>query len=166
MPNPFFSGRIPKELLDHVEAYRESTGASKTDVLVKALAAYTGFELEDKSDIAIASDELAEVFERLEKLENKVFKDEKKSEICDINERQYSLLDQITEVEETKETQTQTQTQILTTTEIVKAKIASQGALSQWKNNGLLPKEYNGYVIDFSHSETSPRNSFWKITPI
>lgn len=42
MANPFFSGRIPHELFDAVEKYRQSTGESKTDVLVKALSTYIG----------------------------------------------------------------------------------------------------------------------------
>lgn len=46
--SPFFSGRIPQSLLDAVESYRQKTGESKTDVLVKALSAYIGLPVEEQ----------------------------------------------------------------------------------------------------------------------
>ena len=39
----FFSRRIPPELFIHIEKYREKTDETKTDVLVRALCAYTGY---------------------------------------------------------------------------------------------------------------------------
>lgn len=40
MSKPFFSGRIPQDLLDAVEAHCSETGESKTDVLINALSNY------------------------------------------------------------------------------------------------------------------------------
>lgn len=40
MPNPFFSGRIPRDLFNKIENHISETGESKTEILVKALAAY------------------------------------------------------------------------------------------------------------------------------
>lgn len=42
--NPFFSGRIPPELLVRIEQRIQETGESKTDILVAALSAYLGAE--------------------------------------------------------------------------------------------------------------------------
>jgi hypothetical protein len=43
--NPFFSGRIPQELLDQVEKHVQETGESKTNILIRALAAYLEFPI-------------------------------------------------------------------------------------------------------------------------
>ena len=43
--NPFYSGRIPPKLLEHIENYRQKSGESKTEILIRALSAYTGFAL-------------------------------------------------------------------------------------------------------------------------
>lgn len=40
MANPFFSGRIPPDLLERIEQHVSETGESKTQVLINALAAY------------------------------------------------------------------------------------------------------------------------------
>lgn len=97
MPSPFFSGRIPQELFDHVEAHRKSTDESKTDVLVKALTAYTGFESSNSSDKPLPM--LLEVLERLGRVEAHLFKDEKevkaKDEVSESEKRQYNLLERI-----------------------------------------------------------------------
>ena len=44
-PNEFFSGRIPKGLLDAIEEYRQNTGESKTQVLINALSTYVNYSL-------------------------------------------------------------------------------------------------------------------------
>jgi hypothetical protein len=44
MADPLFSGRIPPELYERVEAYCWETGKAKTDVLVEALSDYLGVE--------------------------------------------------------------------------------------------------------------------------
>ena len=68
--NPFFSGRIPQALLDRIESFRKETGEGKTDILIKALAKYVGFELEkDKPSYPPIRQELNSIFVRLEQLE-------------------------------------------------------------------------------------------------
>lgn len=44
--NPFFSGRIPQELLDRVEKHVQDTRESKTNILIQALAAYLEFPIQ------------------------------------------------------------------------------------------------------------------------
>jgi hypothetical protein len=44
--NPFFSGRIPQELLDRVEKHVQDTGESKTNILIQALATYLEFPIQ------------------------------------------------------------------------------------------------------------------------
>ena len=46
MPNPFFSARIPQDLLDKIEQRIAETGESKTQILIKALAAYVNHPVE------------------------------------------------------------------------------------------------------------------------
>lgn len=50
MTNVFFSGRIPKALSDHASEYAESLGKTKTEILIEALAQYTGFNLTTSVD--------------------------------------------------------------------------------------------------------------------
>lgn len=47
--NPFFSGRIPQELLDRVEKHVQETGESKTNILIQALATYLEFPIKPSS---------------------------------------------------------------------------------------------------------------------
>lgn len=46
MPNPFFSARIPPDLLEKIEKHIAETGESKTQILIKALAAYVKHPIE------------------------------------------------------------------------------------------------------------------------
>jgi hypothetical protein len=43
---PFFSGRIPQNLYDALEAYRQRTNESKTDILIQALSRYIDHPVE------------------------------------------------------------------------------------------------------------------------
>jgi hypothetical protein len=70
--NPFFSGRIPQELFDHIEKRIEKSGESKTDILVQALAIYTGFDLPIQKEIT-QSPALVSSNWRLESLQYKRF---------------------------------------------------------------------------------------------
>ena len=166
MANPFFSGRIPQELLYHVEKYRESTGETKTDVLVQALATYTEFQLDEKNRSNPSKSIVSQLVKRIERLEAEVFDHKKLQAIA--RSEDYPLLDEIRKAEESKrlKSSTNSKTQVLTTAETIATVGVSQGALSRWKTEGLLPKEFKGYLIDFSHSEKKPRNSFWKVTSI
>jgi|SRR4028118_273711 hypothetical protein len=46
MPNPFFSARIPQDLFEKIEKHIAETGESKTQILIKALAAYVNHPVE------------------------------------------------------------------------------------------------------------------------
>lgn len=68
--SPFFSGRIPQKLFDAVEDYRQRTGESKTDILVKALSAYINVPLEVHSQVVGEGN--AKEAERLKTLETRI----------------------------------------------------------------------------------------------
>ncbi|ANV92014.1 hypothetical protein [Picosynechococcus sp. PCC 8807] len=161
MANPFFSGRIPQDLFDHVEKHRDTTGESKTDVLVKALAAYTEFEGKALDNKAVPR--FSELLKRLEKLENKVFGDDTIPETLENEKRQIDLF---STPQETSDTSKPSETRLLTTQQVIDEKIASQASLSKWKNKKLLPKEFKGNLIDFSHRDEEVNTSYWKITTV
>jgi hypothetical protein len=68
MANPFFSGRIPQELLDRVEKHVQEAGESKTNILIQALAAYLNFPIQ----VNKANDSNLE--RRVQELEQQVIK--------------------------------------------------------------------------------------------
>ncbi|MEM9391697.1 MAG: hypothetical protein AAGA02_14560 [Bacteroidota bacterium] len=73
--NPFFSGRIPKELHEQIIKHCEETGKTKTDVLIAALSNYLNIpitETNDKTDRQV-SKELADLRERMQKLEDTIY---------------------------------------------------------------------------------------------
>lgn len=70
--NPFYSGRIPPELLKHIENHRQKSGESKTEILIRALSAYTGFAL-PKSEIELDNP----LLNRIESLEKTIKQNQK-----------------------------------------------------------------------------------------
>ena len=52
MPNPFFSGRIPPDLLKKIEKHISETGESKTEILIKALAAYVNHPIPVENSVS------------------------------------------------------------------------------------------------------------------
>ena len=78
--SPFFSGRIPQELLDAVEKHRALTGESKTDVLVRSLAKYVGYELPEVevTEPPIRS-QIDKILKRLEAVETELGKSKQTS---------------------------------------------------------------------------------------
>ena len=159
--NPFFSGRIPQNLYNGIENYRKETGESKTEILVKALAQYIGYKLEEKEpSIPPIQEKFDDIFNRLEKLEKHLFHEERvKTELTNNLKQLEITYDNNAIISETK-------SQILSTREIVELLGISRASLGVWKNKGLLPKELKGYRLEFDHSETKPRNSFWKVTKL
>ncbi len=159
--NPFFSGRIPQNLYNGIEDYRKETGESKTEILVKALAQYIGYKLEEKEpSIPPIQEKFDDIFNRLEKLEKHLFHEERvKTELTNNLKQLEITYDNNAIISETK-------SQILSTREIVELLGISRASLGVWKNKGLLPKELKGYRLEFDHSETKPRNSFWKVTKL
>jgi hypothetical protein len=65
MVNPFFSGRIPPDLLQTIEQHIAKTGESKTQVLIKALAAYVNHPIK-MEEASISSGVSLHLFSALE----------------------------------------------------------------------------------------------------
>lgn len=65
MPNPFFSGRIPQDLLNKIEQHITETGESRTQILIRALAAYVNHPIEIRESSVSRSVSL-EMFAKLE----------------------------------------------------------------------------------------------------
>ncbi len=66
MPNPFFSARIPLDLFEKIEKHIAETGESKTQILIKALAAYVNHPVPIENPIS-NSGVSTEAFTALEK---------------------------------------------------------------------------------------------------
>ena len=159
--NPFFSGRIPQNLYDGIEDHRKETGESKTDVLIKALAQYIGYQLEEKEpNIPPIKEKFEEIFKRLEKLEKHLLSEEKVEIEPQSNSEQLEIsYDNSLITDDNK-------IQILPTRKITELLGVSAASLGVWKKKGLLPKEIKRYKLEFDRSETKPRNSFWKVTKL
>lgn len=73
--NPFFSGRIPKELNEQIVKHCKETGKTKTDVLIAALSNYLNIpliETDNKTDNQIGK-EIANLQERMQRLEETIY---------------------------------------------------------------------------------------------
>ena len=171
--NPFFSGRIPQGLYDRIEEYRKETDESKTDVLIRALAKYVEYELEeDKPNIPPIQKTFDQIFQRLNLIEQELStltNREKKQDTEQLktlsdnkpittDNKAIDYFDNYVITNDNKE-----QSQILSTREVLELVEISQSTLSSWKRQGKLPNTCGKYEIDFDHSETKPRNSFWRV---
>ncbi|MEM7581303.1 MAG: hypothetical protein AAF316_15965 [Cyanobacteria bacterium P01_A01_bin.80] len=79
MGNPFFSGRIPKELFQKAEQYIKENDMTKTDLLIEALAQYLNFSLKRNiPESEITLEMFNDLKERLEKLESIVISNDNK----------------------------------------------------------------------------------------
>lgn len=74
MSNPFLSGRIPADLLDHIERYCLETGETKTSVLIKALSAYLNHPVVSRQTLSLSEERLASLEQRIAALEEMVQK--------------------------------------------------------------------------------------------
>lgn len=63
MSTEFISARAPKGLVDAVNAHAETMGVTRSNVIIGALAAYVGFDLD--KDLKEGEERRGEVFERL-----------------------------------------------------------------------------------------------------
>ena len=72
MPNPFFSGRIPPDLLERVEKHCAETGETKTDVLVHALSTYLNHPIAPRNNpvVEVSKEMFTTLEERVATLEN------------------------------------------------------------------------------------------------
>ena len=178
--NPFFSGRIPQGLYDRIEDYRKETDESKTDVLIRALAKYVEYQLEeDQPNIPPIKKTFDELFRRLDLIEKELLtfsnKERKQNteqltktydnKVIIADNKQQDNIDHILVTQDnTLITKDNSQaSQILSTREVLELVEISQSTLSSWKRQGRLPNTCGKYEIDFDHSETKPRNSFWKV---
>ena len=171
--NPFFSGRIPQGLYDRIEEYRKETNESKTDVLIRALTKYVEYELEeDQPNIPPIQKTFAQISHRLNLIEKELSTLANKEKKQD-TEQLKTLFDNkaitndnkpLDSSDKAKITNDNIQpSQILSTREVLELVEISQSTLSSWKRQGKLPNTCGKYEIDFDHSQTKPRNSFWKV---
>ena len=190
--NPFFSGRIPQALFDHIESFREKSLEKKTDLLIKALAQYTGFELEkDKPQNPPIRTELDNIYSRLQKLES-LLNNSKETITVDNNKNQLelkydnkkitndnveersdnSLITKDNELEESNDIQqitTDNSYKLLLTKDVVKLTGTSQSALSLWKKENKFPKIYvnkkskQKFEIDFDEERSAKRKQMWRV---
>lgn len=163
--SPFFSGRIPQELLDAVEKHRALTGESKTDVLVRSLAKYVSYELPEVEIVEPPIQlQIDEILQRLEAIETELEINRKvPAQNSNPSKKQLGL--QLDNSEITQDNKDEN-TKILTTHEALEVVGIGRSTLSEWKTRKLLPRERNGYRIDFDHSDKSPKQSFWKVTKL
>ena len=164
--NPFFSGRIPQSLLDSIEAYRQQTGESKTEVLTRALAKYVSYELdEEKPSIPPIQDKLDEIFRRLEVLEKgKITPDNKSESIIKQLEitSDNSVITKDKSNTDNLEIISDNKVRILSTKDTVAliGKGCSSTSLGRWRRKNELPKIVNEYQIE------SEGKGQWKITKV
>lgn len=75
--NPFFSGRIPKELNEQVVKHCEETGTSKTEVLIAALSSYLNIPIPERctnSQAEVTKEQFLSLEHRVKSLENLLHK--------------------------------------------------------------------------------------------
>lgn len=168
--NPFYSGRIPPELLDAIEKHRELTGESKTDLLIKALSQYVGFQLEEKEpELPPIHHKLDEVFRRLEKLEKSVFNSNKNMIIeenlnPEVDPNQIEI-DFNTEEENTDNrmitNKLKDEEEILNSNQLVALLGISKSTLSKWKKKNLFPKIHKNYEVKLNTEKSTIRGNSW-----
>lgn len=174
--NPFFSGRIPPELLDAIEKHRQLTGESKTDLLIKALSQYVGFQLEEKEDLVpplyeelnLVKEDLSKVFSKLNRLEDFVFSKDKSIAIID-EVKPKSNPDQM-EIDfgagdesannNVIEKENSIEEKIMTTTEVADLLGINRSTVNSWKKN-KHPKLHEGYEIEFDDIRSETRTNYW-----
>ena len=103
--NPFFSGRIPQELLAQVEKHIQDTRESKTNILIQALAAYLNFPIQlsspSNSTLEKRLNDLEQQVEKLLSLDKdiskikQIIKDQNKSDNNVINSDNIKIPDQL-----------------------------------------------------------------------
>ena len=168
--NPFYSGRIPPELLDAIEKHRELTGESKTDLLIKALSQYVGFQLqEEEIELPPIYEKLDEIFSRLEKLENSVFSNDN-NEITE-EETKLEIDPNQIEIDFNTEEKTTNNSGItnciedeekrLSSKELAELLGVSKPTISKWKKKNLFPKSYKNYEITPDKERSKSRANLW-----
>ncbi|PHV60997.1 hypothetical protein [Cyanobacterium aponinum] len=157
--NPFFSGRIPKELDEHIENFRRESGESKTEILIRALSAYTGFSL-PKTKVKLDNPllnritKLEETVNRLSELDELKIKISELEQIINSNKNNNKNENlPLPRDDNNNENQSDNKWEILQTKDVAKRIKISDSTLRNWNRNNLLPKTENGYIIDYSHKK-------------
>lgn len=176
--NPFFSGRIPQTLFDHVEKFREESGEEKTELLIKALAQYTNFELEEKPfDIPPIRKEFNTIYTQLENAFSKIKYLEKLVNVDKKATTNNNSINQLELLESDKSdpildnllitNDNKTKIFILSSTETVKKTGISQPTLSVWKKKNQFPRTYTDkktnktFEIDLEKNEL--KKNLWRV---
>ncbi|MGK7898274.1 MAG: hypothetical protein AB4372_32835 [Xenococcus sp. (in: cyanobacteria)] len=151
--NPFFSGRIPQGLLDRIEEYRQQTNQSKSEILIKALAKYVEYQLEEKApQIPPIREEFKKIYKRLEALESQLSKKEtelpKQLEITDDNE--VIISDNKSDYE------------VLSGKEVIELTGIGKSKLYGDRKKGKLPIIINGFEIDLNNYNSR----LWRVKKI
>lgn len=164
MASPFFSGRIPQELFERIEQHVQSTGESKSQILVNALSQYLGLELP-----ASNSSEVANIKTRLAVLESAIKEIQTGQSKSD--RYQMSILDAsdntdnnvITEV--ISSDNTDNKIEILPTLKTVHLTGIPRKTLEDRRNKNQFPIEGNGYkVIGYAGKQSEkPFSNLWEI---
>lgn len=163
--NPFFSGRIPKPLWEAIESYREQTNESKTDILIKALAQYIGYQLDENfPTVPPIQKTLEEIFQRLEYLEKNLQpKIQNKTEVpyqLEITSDN-SMITEPNNIDDNNMITLDNRSQRLSAKELIKLIGVTESALSYWKNRKSFPKRKEGYIINYDYENSTPRHSIW-----
>lgn len=180
MANPFFSGRIPKDLDEKIKSFTKESGKSRTEILIEALSAYLNYPVEIKKP---AHNE--ELWDAIRKLQERVAALEgTKQELLVIktdnntdnksygnNHSQLSLLEEMPDNKQ-KESEPPLD-RVIKTNEVpslpgleTKNPTDIKTQLRNAKSQGRLPIKIGHYLLDTAGKELGKKGSLlWKILP-
>ena len=72
MANPFFSGRIPQELNEHIKRHCTETGESKTQLLINALSSYLNHPIKPQVGTSISVNMFSQLEQRVAEIEKRM----------------------------------------------------------------------------------------------
>jgi hypothetical protein len=156
MASPFFSGRIPQELYDHVEQHIQESGESKTQVLIDALSQYLGIETSKSKASSVNKDLLLSELESLKERVSLLEKSQPKrlSLLSLDNNNDNNLITDDNRV------------MVLATTKVVELTGIARSTFEDRHKDGKLPISKNGYTI-LAHAGKQTEKPFanlWKVT--
>ena len=157
--NPFFSGRIPQGLYDRIEEYRQQTEESKTEILIRALAQYVNYSLEENtSPPPPIQKTFDEIFKRLEALESEIWASES---ILDQNEVIISDNSTITESTVNDLQEITSDNDVITDPEMAKILNCDRSTLGKVRRK-LLKGEPSKSKLIAQLSEYEPLSNGWR----
>ncbi len=170
MASPFFSGRIPQELFDRIEQRTQSTGESKSQILVNALSQYLGLELPVSN-----SSEVANIKTRLTALEYVVKEiqtgqpkgDRYQMSISDVlDNTDNNMITQSKVIADNNLiTDTDNKVEILPTSKVTELTGIPRTTLEDRRKKNQFPIEGNGYkVIAYAGKQLEkPFSNLWRV---